>query len=128
MDSDRIRKGEERLKQLNYANSIGPKLAEVSPELNRYRKEFAFGDVHSREGLSMRDHELVILSGLCALGYAQEELKSHINLGLNAGLSRQEILEIFIQLAVYAGFPAAVNATFIAKDVFDARDAKGIKQ
>ena len=127
MDSDRIRKGEERLKQLNYANSIGPKLAEVSPELNRYRKEFAFGDVHSREGLSMRDHELVILSGLCALGYAAEELRSHINLGLNAGLTRQEILEIFIQLAVYAGFPAAVNATFIAKEVFDDRDAKGIQ-
>jgi len=128
MDDTRVKKGEERLRQLNYANSIGPKLAEISPELNRYRKEFAFGDVHSRPGLSMRDHELVILSGLCALGYAQEELKSHINLGLNAGLSRQEILEIFIQLAVYAGFPAAVNATFIAKDVFDERDAKGIKQ
>lgn len=127
MDDTRVKKGEERLRQLNYANSIGPKLAEISPELNRYRKEFAFGDVHSRPGLSMRDHELVILSGLCALGYAQEELKSHINLGLNAGLSRQEILETFIQLAVYAGFPAAVNATFIAKDVFDARDAKGIK-
>ena len=128
MDDTRVNKGEERLRQLNYANSIGPKLAEISPELNRYRKEFAFGDVHSRPGLSMRDHELVILSGLCALGYAQEELKSHINLGLNAGLSRQEILEIFIQLAVYAGFPAAVNATFIAKDVFDERDAKGIKK
>ena len=127
MDDTRVKKGEERLRQRNYANSIGPKLAEISPELNRYRKEFAFGDVHSRPGLSMRDHELVILSGLCALGYAQEELKSHINLGLNAGLSRQEILETFIQLAVYAGFPAAVNATFIAKDVFDARDAKGIK-
>ena len=128
MDDTRVKKGEERLRQLNYANSIGPKLAEISPELNRYRKEFAFGDVHSRPGFSMRDHELVILSGLCALGYAQEELKSHINLGLNAGLSRQEILEIFIQLAVYAGFPAAVNATFIAKDVFDERDAKGIKK
>lgn len=127
MDDSRVRRGEERLKQLNYANSIGSKLAEISPELNRYRKEFAFGDVHSREGLSMRDHELVIISSLCALGYASEELRSHINLGLNAGLTRQEILETFIQLAVYAGFPAAVNATFIAKEVFDARDAKGTR-
>ena len=127
MDDTRCKKGEERLRQMKYANSIGPKLAEISPELNCYRKEFAFGDVHSREGLSARDHELIIISGLCALGYAAEELRSHINLGLNAGLSRQEILEIFIQLAVYAGFPAAVNATFIAKEVFDARDAKGIK-
>ena len=45
MDNTRCKKGEERLRQMKYANSIGPKLAEISPELNRYRKEFAFGDV-----------------------------------------------------------------------------------
>ena len=127
MDQARYEKGLKRLQQMNNTSSIGSRLMEVSPDLNGYIKEFAFGDVHSREGLSPRDHELVIISGLCALGYAAEELKSHINMGLNAGLSRQEILEVFIQLAVYAGFPAAVNATFIAKEVFDARDAKGIK-
>ena len=126
MDQARYDKGLKRLQQMNNMSSIGSRLMEISPDLNGYIKEFAFGDVHSREGLSPRDHELVILSGLCALGYASEELKSHINMGLNAGLTRQEILEIFIQLAVYAGFPAAVNATFIAKEVFDARDAKGI--
>ena len=126
MDQARYDKGLKRLQQMNNMSSIGSRLMEISPDLNGYIKEFAFGDVHSREGLSPRDHELVILSGLCALGYASEELKSHINMGLNAGLTRQEILETFIQLAVYAGFPAAVNATFIAKEVFDVRDAKGI--
>lgn len=127
MDQARYEKGLKRLQQMNNMSSIGSRLMDISPELNRYIKEFAFGDVHSREGLSPRDHELVIISGLCALGFAAEELKSHINMGLNAGLTRQEILETFIQLAVYAGFPAAVNATFIAKEVFDARDVKGIK-
>lgn len=128
MDQARYEKGLKRLQQMNNMSSIGSRLMDISPELNRYIKEFAFGDVHSREGLSPRDHELVIISGLCALGFAAEELKSHINMGLNAGLTRQEILETFIQLAVYAGFPAAVNATFIAKEVFDARDAKGLTQ
>ena len=127
MNQKRYEKGMTRLKQMNNTSTIGSRLMEISPDLNGYIKEFAFGDVHSREGLSPRDHELVIISGLCALGFAAEELKSHINMGLNAGLSRQEILETFIQLAVYAGFPAAVNATFIAKEVFDTRDAKGIK-
>ena len=126
MDEKRYEKGLERLKQMNNSSTIGSRLMEISPDLNGYIKEFTFGDVHSREGLSARDHELVIISGLCALGFAAEEMRSHINMGLNAGLSRQEILEVFIQLAVYAGFPAAVNATFIAKEVFDARDAKGI--
>ena len=127
MDQARYEKGQKRLQQMNNMSSIGSRLKYISPDLNGYIKEFAFGDVHSREGLSPRDHELVIISGLCALGFAAEELKSHINMGLNAGLSREEILEVFIQLAVYAGFPAAVNATFIAKEVFDDRDAKGIK-
>lgn len=127
MDQARYEKGLKRLSQMNNMSSIGFRLKDISPDLNGYIKEFAFGDVHSREGLSPRDHELVIISGLCALGFAAEELKSHINMGLNAGLSRQEILEVFIQLAVYAGFPVAVNATFIAKEVFDERDAKGIK-
>ncbi len=127
MDQARYEKGLRRLQQMNNMSSIGSRLKDISPDLNGYIKEFAFGDVHSREGLSPRDHELVIISGLCALGFAAEELKSHINMGLNAGLSREEILEVFIQLAVYAGFPAAVNATFIAKEVFDDRDAKGIK-
>ena len=127
MDQARYEKGLKRLQQMNNSSTIGSRLMEISPDLNGYIKEFTFGDVHSREGLSARDHELVIISGLCALGFAAEEMRSHINMGLNAGLSRQEILEVFIQLAVYAGFPAAVNATFIAKEVFDARDAKGIK-
>ena len=100
MDEKRYEKGMERLKQMNNTSTIGSRLLEISPELNRYIKEFAFGDVHSREGLSARDHELVIISGLCALGFAAEEMRSHINMGLNAGLSRQEILEVFIQLAV----------------------------
>lgn len=127
MDQARYDKGLKRLQRMNNMSSIGSRLMEISPDLNGYIKEFAFGDVHSREGLSPRDHELVIISGLCALGYAAEELKSHINMGLNVGLTQQEILETFIQLAVYAGFPAAVNATFIAKEVFDVRDAKGNK-
>jgi 4-carboxymuconolactone decarboxylase len=47
-------------------------------------------------------------------------LKVHIKAGLNVGLTREEIIEIFIQMAVYAGFPAALNAVFAARDVFAA--------
>ena len=122
MDRTRLERGVERLAQMRNNSDIGPRLDKVSPELSRYIREFAFGDVHSREGLSPRDHELVIIAGIGTLGHAPVELKSHINMGLNAGLTRQEILEIFIQLAVYAGFPAAVNATFVAAEVFAERD------
>lgn len=48
-------------------------------------------------------------------------MKVHIEAGLNVGLTRDEITEIIIQMAVYAGFPAALNGLFAAKDVFAAR-------
>ena len=103
-ESERYRKGWNRLREMNNNSPIGARLCEIAPDLNTYIKEFAFGDVHSRPGLGKRERELVILSSLASLGYAKEE-----------------ILEVFIQLAVYAGFPAAVNAVFLAKEVFDRR-------
>ena len=122
-ESERYRKGLDRLREMKNSSPIGAKLCEIAPDLNRYIKEFAFGDVHSRPGLGKRERELVILSSLATQGYAHEELKSHINMALNIGISREEILEVFIQLAVYAGFPVAVNAVFLAKEVFDRRTA-----
>jgi 4-carboxymuconolactone decarboxylase len=49
----------------------------------------------------------------------------HIHGALNVGCTRQEVIEVIIQMAVYAGFPAALNGIFAAKDVFEERDAKG---
>ena len=58
--------------------------------------------------------------GLCAMGTATPQLKVHIHAGLNMGLSREEIVETIMQMAVYAGFPAALNGLFAAKEVFSA--------
>jgi 4-carboxymuconolactone decarboxylase len=57
------------------------------------------------------------------MGNATPQLKVHIQAGLNVGLTREEIVEILMQMAVYAGFPAALNGLFAAKDVFGERDA-----
>ena len=122
--SERFKKGSARLTEMGCSSSIGPCMKTMCPPLYQYIREYAFGDVHNRPGLSKRDHELVIIAGLTALGFAKEELKSHINMGLNAGLSRNEILEVYIQLSVYAGFPAAVNAVFAANEVFNERDKR----
>ncbi|RYE80058.1 MAG: carboxymuconolactone decarboxylase family protein, partial [Hyphomicrobiales bacterium] len=70
----------------------------------------------------LRSREIATISALAALGNAQPQLKVHIEAGLNVGLSRQEITEVLIQMAVYAGFPAALNGLFAAKEVFAARD------
>ena len=57
------------------------------------------------------------------MGTAQPQLKVHIEAGLNVGLTQDEITEVLMQMAVYAGFPAALNALFVAKEAFGARDS-----
>ena len=60
------------------------------------------------------------IAPLTALGNAAPQLKVHIAAGLNVGLTQEEITEVIMQMAVYAGFPAALNGLFAAKDVFAA--------
>ena len=71
----------------------------------------------------MRAREIATIAALTAMGNATPQLKVHIEAGLNVGLSRDEITEIIMQMAVYAGFPAAVNGLFAAKETFAHRDA-----
>jgi 4-carboxymuconolactone decarboxylase len=96
-------------------------LADIAPDFARYLIEFPFGDIYSRPGLDLRAREIATIAALTALGNAAPQLKVHVAAGLNVGLSRDEIVEIMMQMAVYAGFPAALNGLFAAKEVFAAQ-------
>jgi 4-carboxymuconolactone decarboxylase len=100
-------------------------LKDIAPDLARYVIEFAFGDVYSRPGLDLKSREIATVAGLVALGNAIPQLKVHIHGALNVGCTRREVIEVIIQMAVYAGFPAALNAIEAAKEVFRERDGKG---
>ncbi|NGN41240.1 carboxymuconolactone decarboxylase family protein [Mesorhizobium sp. CGMCC 1.15528] len=93
-------------------------LADIAPDFARYIIEFPFGDIYCREGLGLREREIATIAALTALGNAIPQLKVHIEAGLNVGLTRDEITEVIMQMAVYAGFPAALNGLFAAKEVF----------
>lgn len=127
MNTERYQRGLEKLKEID--GSAGEKviaaLQDIAPDLARYTIEFPFGDVYSRGVLTLQAREMVTISALAALGNALPQLKVHIHGALNVGCTRQEVVEIMIQMAVYAGFPAALNATFAAKEVFAERDAAG---
>jgi len=99
-------------------------LADIAPDFATYLFEFPFGDIYSRPGLDTRTREIATIAALTAMGNAAPQLKVHIEAGLNVGLSRDEITEIIMQMAVYAGFPAALNGLFAAKDVFAAMDER----
>lgn len=97
-------------------------LAAIAPDFAELLFEFPFGDIYARPGLGLRDREIATIAALCAMGTARPQLEVHINAGLNVGLTRQEITEVLIQMAVYAGFPAALNGLTAARSVFAARD------
>lgn len=97
-------------------------LADIAPDFARYLIEFPFGDIYSRKGLDLRTREVAAIAALTALGNAGPQLRVHIQAGLNVGMSKEEIIETIMQMAVYAGFPSALNGLFAAKEVF-ARNA-----
>ncbi|OQS07175.1 4-carboxymuconolactone decarboxylase [Thraustotheca clavata] len=100
--------------------------AGTAPELARLIVEFPYGDIYSRPGLDAKTRQIVTISALAALGNAAPQLRVHIFGALNVGVAKDEIIEIFMQLAVYAGFPAALNAILAAKEVFAEWDSRNV--
>ena len=129
MKSDRYKRGWEKLKEIDghAGERVIEALKDIAPDLAEYTIEFPFGDVYSRGVLSLKEREIATVAALAALGNAQPQLKVHIHGALNVGCTRQEIVEIMIQMAVYAGFPAALNGIFAAKEVFAERNKEGRK-
>lgn len=122
-EHERFERGLRALSEIDghAGEKVVAQLADIAPDFARYVIEFPFGDIYSRPGLDLRSREIATIAALAALGNAAPQLKVHIEAGLNVGLSRDEIVEVLIQMAVYAGFPAALNGLFAAKEVFAAR-------
>ena len=120
MDSERFKRGWETLKQIDgeQGERVISSLRDISPDFATYLIEFPFGDIYSRPGLDLKTRELAVVAALTAMGNATPQLKVHIQGAMNVGSSRQEVIEVIIQMAVYAGFPAALNGLFAAKMSF----------
>jgi 4-carboxymuconolactone decarboxylase len=123
--TSRLERGRRALAEIDgeAGHKVVAALADIAPDFATYLFEFPFGDIYSRPGLGVRDREIATIAALAAMGNATPQLKVHIEAGLNVGLARDEIVEILMQMAVYAGFPAALNGLFAAKDVFASRSA-----
>lgn len=80
---------------------------------------FPFGDIYSRPGLGLREREIAVVAALTALGNAERQLKVHVHAALHVGCAPREVVEVVMQMAVYAGFPAALNGLRVAGEVFE---------
>ena len=90
----------------------------VVPGLIDYSETVLFGEVWERPGLSKRDRSLIVVATLIALG-REKQLVGHLERALNNGLTKAELSEVITHLAFYAGWPAAMTAALVAKDVFE---------
>ena len=92
-------------------------LGDITPGLAQLTDEVLFGDVWRRPGLSKRDRSLATVSALIALN-RPDQLRSHLALAKQNGVTQEELLEAITHLAFYAGWPSAVTAAGVARDVF----------
>jgi 4-carboxymuconolactone decarboxylase len=127
---ERFERGMEMLSRVDGegGQKVIESLADISPELGHQVVAWAFGEIYSRSALPPRDRQLVTLGMLTALGGCEPQLDVHINAALNVGLTPQEIVEALLHSAVYCGMPRALNATFVAKRVFDQRGLLPVAQ
>lgn len=119
-DIDRYERGRRALAEIDgeAGEAVIASLADIAPDFARYILEFPFGDIYARPGLDLRSREVATIAALTAMGTAAPQLKVHIRAGLNVGLGREKIVEIIMQMAVYAGFPAALNGLSVAREAF----------
>jgi 4-carboxymuconolactone decarboxylase len=121
---NRYERGLAKLNEIDGAQGqrVIDSLNDIAPDFARYLIEFPFGDIYSRPGLDLKSREIAVVAALTALGNAAPQLKVHVHGALNVGCTRDEIVEVMMQTAVYAGFPAALNGLFAAKEVFAERE------
>ena len=94
--------------------------ADIAPALAQYTDEVLFGEVWERPELSKRDRSLITVATLIAL-YRTNELPFHLRRALENGVTRDELAEVITHLAFYSGWPTAMTAAGLAKEVFETR-------
>lgn len=115
MISERFEKGSKKLAEVD--GQVGEEVVAPLGDLGKYIVEFAFGDIYSREGLSLREREIATIAMLASRSGVEPQLKVHIKAGMNVGLTPEEIEEIIIQTVPYSGFPTAINALNALKEI-----------
>lgn len=126
--SERYRRGidiAERLAADKVAHFVESGVAEVAPDFARMTIEFAFGDLYAREALDLKSRELIAIAVLAASGRAGPQLRIHVQSAASSGITRAEIIEALMQTALYAGFPAALNALADCHDLLTNHDCLG---
>lgn len=126
LSDERYRRGVEILHLLSGEGleQSASRVAEIAPDFARMAIEFPFGDLYSRGAVDLRTREVGAIAALAALGGIQQ-LRVHVGAALHLGCAREEVVEILMQTAIYAGFPRALAALAECHDLLTAPRAGG---
>jgi 4-carboxymuconolactone decarboxylase len=120
MSNEKFERGLKLRKQVLGADYVEKSMASAdafSMPMQELSTEYCWGHVWTRPGLALRDRSLINIAMISALN-RPHELKLHVKAALNNGLSREEIREVILQVAVYCGVPAGIDSTRIAREAF----------
>ncbi|WYS08447.1 carboxymuconolactone decarboxylase family protein [Bacillus sp. FSL R5-0394] len=104
--------GEAGIKAMEAVEAFSPRLAKLA-------LEFGYGDVYAGDALDLKQRALITLSSLITQGDQGRGLTYHYKAALRVGVSKEEILEVINHCSAYAGFPKAIHALFVFKQVWD---------
>lgn len=118
MDSERFEKGYRLRRELDRADGPVPDMDDLDP-MSQMIAGHVFGEIYSREGLSMRERLIVTIVTILAIGGADKPLRSHMIRAMKNGITRSELEEICLHASVYCGYPRAVTAKQILDSIPD---------
>lgn len=108
---------------------LAGRVAELAPDFARMAVEFSFGDLYARDVLDLKNREIVAIASLAVLSDTGPHLRNHVRAAIRLGVSKPEIIEILMQTAIYAGFPASLNALASCHDLLsDERAAQAARR
>jgi 4-carboxymuconolactone decarboxylase len=97
---------------------------DLDPDIGRYLAESIYGDLYQRPGVDLKTRQLCTVAALTCMASFKPHLKTHIAGALNVGATQAEVIEVILQMAAYAGFPAATTGLAAAREVFEKRGDK----
>jgi 4-carboxymuconolactone decarboxylase len=97
-------------------------LGDIAPQLATYVLETIYGEIYQNEALDSRTRQIVTVAALTTLGTAAPQLRTHIGGALRCGVTREQLVEVMMQLVPYVGVAAAINGVAACREVFAAAD------
>ena len=125
-DPQRRARGAQKLGEIlgQTPDQVERSLGDIAPQLCTYVLETIYGEIYQSATLDARARQIVTVAALATLGSAGPQLRTHLGGALRCGVSREELVEIMMQLVPYVGVAAAINGVAACREVFAAADKK----